>query len=127
MVGNPYQETQCLHLHGTNNNLMECSWSMAERRSVGWETDSKAERYESEKTDALMWATVPNQQCMQTFPQEASCCQWDGVTMGANEGTRPTDSAKTGVVCGNAKLNPEVMWSWNILTKRQHRTTPPMT
>lgn len=39
---------------------MECRWLMAERRSVGWETDSKAERYESEKTDALMWATVPN-------------------------------------------------------------------
>lgn len=48
------------------------------------------------------------QQSTETSLQEASCCQWHAVIVGVNGETRPTNPAKTAIVCGNAKLNTEV-------------------
>lgn len=77
----------------------------------GWESDSKAGRYENGKADALMWTTALTQPGTETS-REASCCQRDEDTVGASPTeARPTDSAKTGLVCGNPKLDTEVVWS----------------
>lgn len=72
--------------------------------------DSKAGKYDNGKADASMWATALTPPGTETS-REASCCQRDADTVGASPTeARPTDSARTGIACGNPKLDTEVVW-----------------